>query len=203
MRKLIPEQIKGKSTNAKDCVILSEQQQANEAFAHACARMLNVNEWHEYSGFASARFIITDTHGNECKRAVQKGDYIKIDIPGPGPHSGGGYDWVIVEAIESNADFSTEQDFCGMMVRAANNPLTNKSDTAHFFTSDATSTFIIKKNTCTVTSFYYGRNEELNVGTKKVLDKVRNAVIGSMGMAGISELQWKRLINSFLAAFKK
>ncbi len=90
-----------------------------------------------------------------------------------------------------------------MTVRATCSPLATATETAHFFTSDATSTFIVKRNNRTVTVYYNGRNEELNVDTKKMVDKIRNAIIGSLGLAGISELQWKRLINSFLANFKR
>jgi hypothetical protein len=197
INKLIPEQTKGKATDAKDRLILSNTKEASELFVTANNRMLNVNRWHEYSGLASARFFITDTSGNECNRAVQEGDYIKIDIPGPGPRSGDGYDWVHVDALESNINSSAKDECCGMMVRAAENPA-GKSETAHFFTSDATSTFIVERTSCTVSSYYFGRNEELNLDTKSLVDKIRNAVIGSIGLAGVSELQWKRLINSFL-----
>ncbi len=195
---LIPEQINGKATYAKDCLILSTIPEANELFVTAFTRMLNVNRWHEYSGLASARFFITDADGNECNRTIQKGDYIKIDIPGPGPRSGDGYDWVHVDALETDINSSATTEFCGMMVRAAENPLADKSETAHFFTSDASSTLIVEKTNCTVTSYYYGRNEELNLDTNTLVDKIRNTIIGSLGLAGVSELQWKRLINSFL-----
>ncbi len=72
------------------------------------------------------------------------GDCVQIDIPGPGPASGEGYDWVRIEALEDNSPASDEES-CGMRVRSCKDPNINSDDTAHVFTSDATSTFLIGK----------------------------------------------------------
>jgi hypothetical protein len=38
----------------------------------------------------------------------------------------------------------------------------------------------------------------LNTGTEKLKDAIRNTMVGAGAMVGISELQWSRLIKSFL-----
>ena len=57
-------------------------------------RLQNVNQWKEYAGNISADFRLVDKAGREVQRQAKKGDYFKIDIPGPGSQSGDGYDWV-------------------------------------------------------------------------------------------------------------
>src|SRR3954471_5337876 len=59
-------------------------------------RLTNVNRWHRLVGTASARFQVVDENGHQVNRSVQKGDYFKVDIPGPGSKTGQGYDWVKV-----------------------------------------------------------------------------------------------------------
>jgi hypothetical protein len=51
--------------------------------------------------------------------------------------------------------------------------------TAHFFTSDATSTYIIQRDGLTVRALYHGRNEVPNTAAPKVTDKVRNALVAA------------------------
>jgi hypothetical protein len=131
--KLIPEQTKEKATDAKDRVSHSNTKEAGKIFLTAIIRMLDVNRWHEYSGLASAKFFITDERGNQCNRSAQKGDYLKIDIPGPDPRSGNAYDWVHIDALESNIGSFAPSEFCDMMVRSAENPSAGNIKIAHFF----------------------------------------------------------------------
>jgi hypothetical protein len=85
-----------------------------------------------------------------------------------------------------------------MRVGSCKQPGKETNNVAHFFTRDATSTFIIYRNQNTITSFYHGRNEVLNTGTEKVLDNIRNVIMGCVALAGVSEIQWNTLIKSFL-----
>ncbi len=195
---MIPENSKGKATSVEQSISLDNVDEAKTIFKIACGRMHDVNSWHKLTGFGSAEFSVKDTHGIIVERPVQLNDYLQIDIPGPGPVAGGGYDWVQVEALENKADSDFEQESCGMRVRSCKNPNKASDDTAHFLTSDATSTFIIHRRQNMVTSYYYGRNEMINTNTEKTLDKIRNAMTGAAALAGVSELQWLRIIKSFL-----
>ncbi len=195
---IIPENKKGKANSVEHSISLDNTEEASVAFTIACGRMHNVNSWHKLSGFASAVFSLKDPHGNTVERPAQIGDYLQIDVPGPGPASGDGYDWVQVEVIENKTNNDIEQQSCGMRVRSCGNPNKASVDTAHFLTSDSTSTFIIHRRQNIVTSYYYGRNEIINIDTEKIVDKIRNAFAGAGALAGISELQWSRLIKAFL-----
>ncbi len=196
--KIVPENTKGKLNDVDHSVTFDTRQEATEAFEEAHKRMLAVNAWHKLSGFVSAEFSLKNRNGKSCARPAQIGDYIRIDIPGPGPASGDGYDWVHVEAIEDKTNPRGEEESFGMRIRSSKKPNKKGDDTAHFFTSDSTSTFLIERKQNTVTTSYHGRNEVLNTGTKKLKDRIRNTIVGTGALIGISELQWARLIKSFL-----
>ena len=102
-----------------------------------------------------------------------------------------------MEKIEEN-NFSETDRSIGLKLRASSNPNNDKTDTAHFFKKEATSTFIIKQEDNVVTASYYGRNEVPNVENVSMLDKVRNTAVATGAAIGLSELQWNALIKGFL-----
>ena len=195
---LIPENKKGKATDIEHSIDLDNREEAIETFRRARKRLLNVNIWHDLSGFGGATFLLRDQNGKEAGRLAETGDYIQIDVLGPSPLAGDGYDWVYVEEIEDRTNDAIEEEGFGMRLRSCKNPNKPGKDIAHFFTGDATSTFIIKRNNNTVYSSYHGRNEVLNTDTEKLIDTVRNVVVGAGAVIGISELHWSGLIHSFL-----
>ena len=125
-------------------------------------------------------------------------NYLQIEIPGPGPKPGDGYDWIKIDRIinEKNPDFAYE--IFGMTFRACSNPENNTGTTAHFFKRLATSTFIIRRNGNTIISSYHGRNEVPNVHTDSTLGNIRNAFVAIGAAAGLSETVWSILVKSFL-----
>ena len=198
VKSLVPKNIKGKPTDLEYSVTLNTREEAVETFKRAYKRLLNSRIWHKLAGFGSAEFVLKDEEGDDTHRLAGVGDYFQIDIPGPGPGAGDGYDWVQVEEIEDHTNPGAEEESFGMRVRSCKNPKKPENTTAHFFTSDATSTFIIERKGNTVSVSYHGRNEVLNTDSGKLKDRIRNAVVGAGAMAGISEWQWSRLIKSFL-----
>ena len=54
--------------------------------------------------------MLINQQGNETNRLAKVGDYFQINIPGPGPAAGAGYDWVEVEAIEDHANPDDEDN---------------------------------------------------------------------------------------------
>lgn len=129
-------------------------------------------------------------------RQAEKEDHFKIDIPGPGPVTGDGFDWVQVEAIEEKEE--GEEQSITVRVRPATNPNNERKDVAHFFSDDATSCFMVKRQANTVTAAVYGRNEKPNIKAETVSDKARNVAIASGAITGFSKLQWKSLVNGLV-----
>ncbi|WP_121355328.1 hypothetical protein [Flavisolibacter nicotianae] len=194
----IPEHQEGTAVNVEDSVSLPNAEEAKKFFQQVKERLLNVNSWHGFAGSLSADFQLTDPAGNPVDRRPQKEDFFRISIPAPGIQTGEGYDWVRVEEIVERVE--DDEEFTSVRVRPASSPLNDHADVAHFYTDEATSNFIVKRQGRNVSAGVYGRNEKPNVNAaENLLDKVRNAIVGTGGVTGFSKLQWKALVSGLLA----
>ncbi|MBA2562786.1 MAG: hypothetical protein H0V14_07705 [Chitinophagaceae bacterium] len=194
---IIPEQQTGKAIDAESSVELNNIEEAKTFFNVVKSRLQNVNKWHKFAGDISAVFKLLDKESVEVQRSAQKGDYIKIDIPGPGSDSGDGYDWVQIEEVESTS--VPDVDSFAFRVRPAQNPQNNKDDTAHFFSPESTSSFTVTREKKKVTAAIYDRNTKANKEVDSITDKIRDAVVGTAGIIGFSKIQWKNLTDGLLS----
>jgi hypothetical protein len=193
---IIPDQNEGIESNTESEKELDSEEKAMELYSIAKQRLLQPNQWHDHAGQATADFQLTDSAGKPVSREVKKGDHFRIDIPAPGSMTGDGYDWVKVEEIEEGR--GDDGIFTAIRVRPATNPLNQKEDVAHFFTDDATSSFIVKQLGKKVIAGVYGRNEKPNTDADAIIDKARNTAIAAGAMSGFAKLQWKNLVNGLL-----
>jgi hypothetical protein len=189
---LIPENKEGSQTNTESTAEFAHEQEACKFFDVAKRRMLAVNHWQELAGAATAAFQLTDENGNDVDRSPEKNDPFKIDVPGPGSISGEGHDWVRVE------DVVETEDTVAIMVRPATNPRNDREDIAHFFKEEATSSFMVKRQGNKVIAGVYGRNEQPNTETDKLVDKIRNTAMAAGAISGFSKLQWKQLVEGIV-----
>jgi hypothetical protein len=194
----IPEQYKGDQSDVGQHVDASTPRQAHSNFVEAARRLLNVNSWHDIAGPGSATFQLTDEQERKVDRMAKVGDFIRIDIPGPGPATGDGYDWVRIEAIEDKPDPGADHESLIIHVRPASNPGNSEPDVAHFFGDSATSTFMVERNNLKVTASIHGRNEVPNTDVGRTVDKVRNAVVANAATSGIAALHWSLLVKGIL-----
>jgi len=195
---LIPEQRVGKKLDTSNKVDAGSEEEAKQLFRVASQRLLNVNEWDKICGPLSSVFTLTDEHGKPKKGDPQPGDHFQIDVPGPGSKTGEGFDWVRVEAIDDQRDPAANSESVTVRVRPATNPRNADGDTAHFLREAATSSFRVARDGNSVTAEVHGRNEVPNTKAEKPLDKVRNALVGTGAVAGLSSPQWKSLVNGLL-----
>ena len=195
---LIPENKEGKEITAEASVTFKDSTEAGEFYKIARKRLLAVNDWGERAGTLSADFRLTDAQGKEANRLVRTGDHFRVDIPGPGSRAGRGYDWVRVEQVAEEGDASSDSQSMTIRVRPSDNPTTDEDDTAHFYSSEATSNFTVKREGNKITAAVHGRNEKPNTGTQRVLDKTRNAAVGATAAAGISTIQWNLLVKGLI-----
>ncbi len=199
--KLVPQQEKGSKSDTSHSVIMKTDDEAKELFDMAKDRLLDVANWDKLCGLVTGKFHLADSTGKEIKGLAKVGNYLKIDVPGPGSETGHGYDWVRVESIEEdNADPNSEE--LVMKVRPAQNPNDKDNNTAHFFKEDATSTFLVKRDKNVVSAEVHGRNELVNVKQENALDTIRNAFTALSAMLGFSSSQWKKLVKG-LVSLKK
>lgn len=192
----IPDQRTGAETDTESEQIFTTEEDAVQFYAVVKQRLLQVNRWQEWAGAATAAFWLTDAAGNEVERHPQAGDHFKIDIPGPGTQTGDGFDWVRVEEVTEEHQAGT--DSLLVQVRPAHNPKSKKEDVAHFFTDEATSNFLIKREGNRVSAGVHGRNEKPNTHADALVDKARNAAVATGAVSGFSKLQWKALVNGLV-----
>jgi len=193
---IIPKQFIGKKTDNEYSVTCNNTAEAKLLFEKAVSRLLSVNEWDKIcKGVLKATFHLCDNNGVEVERKAQETDFFKIDIPGPGPIDGDGYDWVQIEHIFSHSEETVEIDMLGVKVRPASCPNNNKNSIAHFFSKDATSTFLVVRQKNIVTAEVHGRNEIPNTEMENVVDTVRNTVVANGANWQFSNIQWSKLVE--------
>lgn len=192
-KKVIPEQFTGKAVDFEQSVDFSSLEAATHYFEVVKSKLMQVNDWNKIASGPSAEFCIVDHAGHQQERPVQKGDHIRIDIPGPGLPSSKGYDWVRVEEIleESTPNYMK----ISITLRPCPDPTNGKDDTAHFFKALATSSFLIEQTNTSVLVKYAGRNEIMNTENESNWDNIRNFIVGLAAKIGASEPQWKALVN--------
>jgi len=159
-------------------------------------RFFSVSRWKSYCGEGFAAFKLFDSEGNAAERPPQKGDFMRIDIPGPGEPEAKGYDWVEV------TDICFQEDNYSESILITCSPSRNPQDKtnqhiAHFYSSKATSTFMIARTPTHLKAAVYGRNETPNFNAG-CIDVLRNLMVAAGGMMGISKIQWKKLADGFL-----
>jgi len=193
---IIPGQFKGQELEVDASKVTGNQTAAQTLYELAKKKLFSVNDWHEIVAGLTARFQIVDQDGNEVSRIVNKGDYLRINIPGPGNKEGDGYDWVVVEDLKeiNKEDFQS----AGFRVRPTENPFGKKNETAHFYSNETTSSFIIIRENVTVVSWIVDRNMKPNTESESVVDKVRDVMVGVSGIAGFSKVQWQGLADGLL-----
>lgn len=158
-------------------------------------RFFSVNDWKSYCGEAFAAFKLYAPNGSPVERDPQKGDFVRINIPGPGETEAKGYDWVEIVDICFYED--THSESIAMTCRPSQNPTDKSSHIAHFYSSKATSTFMIQKYSTHLKAAVYGRNESPNYNAN-IIDIFRNLVVAIGGMLGIAKIQWRQLTNGLL-----
>jgi hypothetical protein len=192
----VPDQRVGSELNASSEETLSTLQEALLHYSIVKQRLLNVNKWFEYAMVPLSSFKLFDHTGRVVDRPASEGDYIRIDIPGPGTKTGQGYDWVVVESILEESD--SDASVISMTVRPSAHPLSDNQHTAHFLTDVASSTFQIKRSGLVVIAEQHGRNEMPNRDTDSTFDNLRNTVVGWSAKLGFAYPQWKSLVKGLV-----
>lgn len=196
---ITPEQKEGIQKNFSETVEFNSVETAQKFFRVARERMLDVNNWQQICGGSSSTFRLRNAQGEPVGyRLPEVGDYVQIDIPGPGPQAGDGHDWVQVEAVEDSKNTSADE-MTLMRVRPASSPLNDQGDVAHFLDDKATSTFVVFRLGDRVVAEIFGSNETVNSESHGLLDKVRNVATAVASWLGFSDVQWKSLAKAIVA----
>jgi hypothetical protein len=197
----IPEQQTGSQSDTESVQEFAKEAAAKDFYEVVKKRLLQVGRWHEWAGAGTATFWLTDGAGNEVNRDPLTGDHFKIDIPGPGPKTGDGYDWVRIESVQEMRE--PQMEALTIRVRPATNPQNQRQDVAHFFSEEATSNFVVQRHGTLVSAEVHGRNEKPNTAAETLVDKARNATVATGAISAFSKLQWKALVNGLVSNEEK
>ncbi|MET0394060.1 MAG: hypothetical protein ABW019_13000 [Chitinophagaceae bacterium] len=192
----VPVQRKGAGSDTRYSVRLPDGQAAQQLFEKARLNLLNVNSWRALAG-SGAVFRIVNESGEEVNGLVQQGHYLRISIPAiPGNKAGQGSEWVQVEKIEEGK--IKYHEFIAIRVRPASPPFAPGAETAHFFSSESTSSFCVVRNNNRITASVSGRNELPNTQTRNWLTGLRNLIVAAGAMLGLNKPQWKSLVKGII-----
>lgn len=189
----IPEQVVGKSLDYSRELILPNDTMAYNRYREIVKKLIDINAWQQIAVGLSAEFVIVNEKKEVQMRRVKKNDFIRIDIPGPGTPSAGGYDYVKVTSFDQYDHQNKRKTF--LSLQPSPDPSTLGDDAAHFFKKYTSSNIVIKQEGNSVSLHYAGRNEVINTETGNVLDNVRNFLVGLGAKLGASYPQWKALID--------
>jgi hypothetical protein len=162
---------------------------ARQAFARSKEKLFDVDAWSELPGISST-FQLHDKLGTRKEGAKPEvGDYIWIDLPGPLPKN-----WVQVVSLSE-----TEMQ-AGFTVSPSENPqeraTPGEAETKHFFTQDATSTFVVELQGTRLVAKEIGKDEVINnQGEEAGSRKVINTLIAEGGWAFFQRVQWQKLTD--------
>jgi hypothetical protein len=194
---IVPLQVIGSKTGATAKLKQSSRHDALLLFQAARKRLMDINNWRKWCGNTGAEFQLTNKQGQEKKSLPEIGDLIRIKLPALPNREGDGFDWVRIEAFEESKTLLEDVEIFGFRVRPVKNPANYTGDSAHFYTSDATSTFLIIRYSHTVYALERGRNEVPN-SSGTWLNRFRNILIAVAAMLGFSKSQWQQLLNGLL-----
>lgn len=166
---------------------------ADKTFARLRPRLFDVNRWEKFSG--AAAFHLFGEAGQMLEtETAQKGNFIRITLPGSGKH-----DWVKIIDIHDAAGEVV------MTVRPSRDPTEkeadNKEATSHFFTSEATNNFCLQKKDSALAFYVIGLHEKPNVTESEgILEAARNAATTALGWLGFQKIEWQTFCDNFLEA---
>jgi hypothetical protein len=165
---------------------------AEREFERAKQKLFSVNEWSNMPGITSSFQLYKSSGEIRFTNNPEKGDYILISLPGKLPEN-----WVKITEIKDSTDtaeFTVSPS--PQPKRTKLNRKEEEDETEHFFTSDASSTFLIKRDGKMIYAYEIGKDEEINnQGEEAAGRKWINTLIAAGGWLGFQKLQWEKLTD--------
>lgn len=178
------------SVTCSNRVLLTDSE-ADTLFAKLKQKLLLIDKWNAKSVLTS--YALFDRDGNSSQRKTATvGDFIRLTL-----HGSGKYDWVKIIAIE---DAPAE---IVLSVKPSFDPTEKQNETpatSHFFTSEATNNFCLRRKESIIDFCVIGLDEQTNtVETKNFVEAVRNFATANIGSYfGIQKAEWKIFTEHFL-----
>ena len=197
----IPLQLIGGFHDTVSMVCAESLEDAQECFSILVARLMAVNSWETYSDKVKAGFTLLGIGTGESTADLEIGNFIRIDIPGIGNPSGGGYDWTKIVEIQKGED--AEYPFFLFTIKPCSAFGEPERPTAHFYTEDASNTFIVRKVGTCIYAEVHGRNELENSTNGPLMDNLRNKAVAVGSKVGLGNLNWLGFTKALLKPFQE
>ena len=198
----IPAQLKGGSHNIVSMQCANTVDIAKRCFDELLLRLKSVNEWNSLSEKINAKFFLLDSKTVETTSELKVGNFIKIDIPGPGSPSGSGYDWTEIIEIQNGLE-NDNAPFFAFTIRPCPAPDSDKETVSHFYNQESTNTFIVRRLGTCIYAEVLGRNQIENTTDGPFLDIIRNKAIAIGSKIGFGSLNWMGFTQGLLEAFEQ
>lgn len=196
LRKRVPEQRIGRCTDTYSSIKIEERNTSDAVYASIKNRLLHVNNWSLYAHLTNTDFILLDKNGNNSDGWATEGSFIKIRFSKLQKIFFAPYDFVHIAQLVNEPKMVG--DALVMQLRPAHNPKKKGNEIDHFFTSEASNTFILYRDATKIYLSLHGRNEKINLNVAHLAKKMRNITLATFGILGISNLQWKSLAEGLL-----
>ena len=193
----VPNHYKGAHFETENLRFFDDHTLVVQQFELLKDRFFTINYWKHYCVNLSADFKLFDANGSYVNRIPIEGDFIRIDIPGPGNPQTKGYDWVLIVKIDTQC-YDSELERYLMTCRPSKSPGSKNKNIAHFYTEASSSNFLISRGKEYIKVGIYGRNEVANFSRTGLLGKVRNFMISVGGFLRLTKFQWKGLAEGLL-----
>ncbi len=196
----IPLQVQGAKSDNNYTLTCASKTEARAQYKVARKKLMDINSWNKIcKNLLKAQFQLCNDSGQPVTRLPKVNDFFKIDLPGPGPINGNGFDWVQIKKIAVYNNPEQDAEGTSIVVKPAPCPLNDYKNTAHFFKSEATSTFMLKREKLVLTAEIHGRNEIPNNETDVVIDAIRNKLVANFAIKAFADIQWQELCKALLS----
>jgi len=192
---LVPVNNNGSENNAISFLLCNSEAEAFDRFRKLSQKLLQINNWKINSGKNPTEFYIYQKE-NEKSAIVQLNDLVKIKMPAPRNNFGNGFDWVTVNQIQVTEQKEIKAFLIKMKPHSC--PENSSGSIAHFYTNEASNTFILAKKDKTLQLSIHGRNEKPNTIKMGFFNVLRNLFVASGGIFGGSKIQWQDFAEEFI-----
>lgn len=196
----IPKQLEGGFHDTVSMCCADSLQVADSFYHRLEKRLLAINNWPSYSDKVKAGFTLFEGTNRNTTTFLEQGNIVRIDIPGIGNPSGGGYDWTKIIDIQKSEAW--DYPFYLFTLKPCSEYGESNKPVSHFYTEAATNTFIVRKVGTCIYAEVHGRNEVENVNEAPLLDKLRNNAVALGSKLGIGNLNWLGFTKALLEPFQ-
>ncbi len=192
---LLPVNSIGSENNAVSFLSCNSETEAFDRFRKLSQKLLEVNGWNEYAGKNPTEFYLYSKEKDKAAIA-QLNDLVKIKMPAPKNNLGNSFDWVMVNRIENIEQ--TESKVLLLQMKPHSCAESANGNIAHFYTGEASNTFILSKKNKVIQFSIHGRNEVANTSSVGFFNSLRNFFVAAGGIFGGSKIQWQDFTEKFI-----